>query len=93
MPTRMSKIQGQPISTGCPFFVARKLTGRELEVLNLAALGLTSKGIARRLSIAEVTVKKHRQAACEALGAANITNAVARAIQQGLIKFNANTAH
>lgn len=85
-----SKIRGQSVETGCPFFVAAKtrLTPRELEVLSLAALGLTSKGIAKRLSIAEVTAKKHSQAACRTLGAANITNAVAIAVSRHLIQID-----
>lgn len=89
-----SKIRGQSVETGCPFFVAEQtqylasLTPRELEVLSLAALGLTSKGIAKRLSIAEVTAKKHSQAACRTLGAANITNAVAIALSRRLIQID-----
>jgi len=82
-----SKIRGQSAQTGCPFFVARKLTGREIEALSLAALGLTSKGIARRLSIAERTAKDHLQAAREKLGAANTTHAVAIAVSRSLIQI------
>jgi DNA-binding NarL/FixJ family response regulator len=35
------------------------LTGRELEVAQLISTGLSNKGVARRLDIAEGTVKVH----------------------------------
>jgi DNA-binding NarL/FixJ family response regulator len=92
MPDRAFEPGQSPDEGGCPFFFAKKLTPRELETLRLAALGYSSKGMARYLSIAEVTAKKHLQAAREALGAANTANAVYLALRSGLIKFEAVTA-
>lgn len=76
----------------CPLFVAKKLSPRELEALGYAALGYTSKGIARKLSIAERTAKQHLQAAREALGARNTTHAVAIALKMQIIRLETVTA-
>ena len=44
------------------------LTGREVEVLELVALGRTNAAIAKRLVISEGTVKQHVHALYRALG-------------------------
>jgi LuxR family transcriptional regulator, maltose regulon positive regulatory protein len=61
------------------------LTGRELEVLRLLADGKSNQRIARELVVALDTVKKHVTHVLGKLGAANRTEAVARARQLGLI--------
>ena len=61
------------------------LTSRELEVLQLMAMGLPSKTIAMRLHISEHTVKFHVGSILGKLGAASRTEAVAVAIRRGLI--------
>ena len=61
------------------------LTPREREVLRVLAEGLPNKAIARRLGISDQTVKFHLASICGKLGAVNRTDAVRRAIQQGLI--------
>jgi DNA-binding NarL/FixJ family response regulator len=61
------------------------LTAREVEVLELLAEGRSNKAIAVRLGISDQTVKFHVAAICGKLGAANRTDAVQRAIRQGLI--------
>jgi len=61
------------------------LTPREVEVLELLAEGLPNKAIAERLRISDQTVKFHVAAICGKLGAANRTDAVRRAIRQGLV--------
>ena len=61
------------------------LTAREIEVLELLAEGLSNKAIAARLDISDQTVKFHVASICGKLGAANRTDAVRRAIRQGLI--------
>ncbi len=61
------------------------LTARELEVLELLALGLSNKSIATRLGISDQTVKFHVASICGKLGAVNRTDAARRAIRQGLI--------
>ena len=61
------------------------LTGRELEVLRLLAAGRSNQRIAHDLVVALDTVKKHVTHVLGKLGAANRTEAVARARDLGLI--------
>ena len=61
------------------------LTPRELDVLNLLALGLSNKAIAGRLGISDQTVKVHIASLSGKLGALNRTDAVRRAVRRGLI--------
>jgi len=65
--------------------LAEPLTDRELEVLGLIAAGKSNQRIARDLVVALDTVKKHVTHVLGKLGAANRTEAVARARQLGLI--------
>ena len=61
------------------------LTPREIQVLELLAEGLPNKAIASRLGLSDQTVKSHVAAIAGKLGAANRTDAVRRAVRQGLI--------
>jgi LuxR family maltose regulon positive regulatory protein len=61
------------------------LTGRELEVLALLAAGTSNQGIADQLVVTLDTVKKHVTHVLAKLGAANRTEAVARARQLALL--------
>ena len=61
------------------------LTPRELDVLNLIALGLPNKAIADRLGISDQTVKFHVAAIISKLGASNRTEVVRLAVRRGLI--------
>jgi len=61
------------------------LTDRELEVLGLLAAGTSNRQIAGELVVAVETVKKHVSHILDKLGAANRTQAVARARQLGLL--------
>ena len=63
------------------------LTARELDVLNLLALGLPNKTIADRLGISDQTVKFHVAAIIGKLGAANRTAAVRLAVRRGFIEL------
>ena len=54
----------------------RSVTDRELEVLELMADGLRTSEIAQRLSVAEVTVRRHRSSAMDKLGAADRAAAI-----------------
>lgn len=61
------------------------LTERELEVLQLLALGDTNQAIAEKLVITVRTVKKHNSNIYGKLGVNNRTQAVAQARQLGLL--------
>jgi DNA-binding NarL/FixJ family response regulator len=61
------------------------LTAREREVLELLAEGLPNKAIAARLGLSDQTIKFHVAAISGKLGAMNRTDAVRRAVRQGLI--------
>jgi DNA-binding NarL/FixJ family response regulator len=64
---------------------APPLTARELDVLELLALGHANKAIAARLGIGPQTVKFHVASICGKLGAANRTDAARRAFRYGLV--------
>jgi DNA-binding CsgD family transcriptional regulator len=61
------------------------LTGRELDVLTLAAEGLTGRKIAEQLSISSATVKTHLEHVYRKLGVSDRTAAVAHALRAGFI--------
>jgi DNA-binding NarL/FixJ family response regulator len=61
------------------------LTERERQVLELLALGLPNKTIARRLGISEHTAKFHVGSLMAKLGAGSRTEAVTRAARRGLL--------
>jgi LuxR family maltose regulon positive regulatory protein len=61
------------------------LTARELQVLDLLAAGRSNRRIAAELVVTVDTVKKHVGHVLDKLGAANRTEAAARARQLGLI--------
>jgi LuxR family maltose regulon positive regulatory protein len=72
-------------AAAAPPGLAEPLTDRELEVLRLIAAGRSNQRIAHDLFVALDTVKKHVTHVLGKLGAANRTEAVARARQLGLI--------
>ncbi|MGH1577408.1 response regulator transcription factor [Planktotalea sp.] len=61
------------------------LTKREIECLQLAAAGATSKAIARKLGLTERTVQFHMSNTCSKLGAKRRAEAVAKALALGLV--------
>lgn len=63
------------------------LTEREVEVLQLAASGLSNPALGRRLFIEEDTVKTHLRKAYRRLGAHDRAEAVVRAIQIGAVRI------
>lgn len=63
------------------------LTARELEVLALAASGLSNRELARALVVSEATVKTHLHHAFAKLGAENRQAAIATAVKRGLIRL------
>jgi PAS domain S-box-containing protein len=63
----------------------RRLTERELEILQLAADGTTGPAIAERLVVSPATVKTHFEHIYEKLGVGDRAAAVAHALRVGLI--------
>jgi DNA-binding NarL/FixJ family response regulator len=63
-----------------------ELTARELEVLQLAAHGLSARQVAERLTVSPATVRSHLENIYPKLGVTDKTSAVATALRQGLIR-------
>jgi DNA-binding NarL/FixJ family response regulator len=61
------------------------LTARELEILRLAAQGLTNKAIGQQIGISDRTVQGHLATIYGKLGAASRTEAVTEALRRGWI--------
>lgn len=61
------------------------LTGREIEILQLLALGLTNKQIAARLKISAHTVKFHVSTIFSKMGTTNRVETVNQGLKKGLI--------
>lgn len=70
-----------------PVPVAESLTERELEVLRLAARGLTNKQIGHDLDISDRTVQNHLANIYTKLGVASRTEAVTAALQRGMLRL------
>lgn len=62
-----------------------RISGRQAEVLRLMAEGRSNKEIARDLGVSPATVKSHVAQVIAVMGAANRTEAAARARETGLI--------
>lgn len=67
-------------------FPGPKLTAREVELVELLARGLQNKDMARRLLVSEATVKSHLSHIYSKLGVDTRTGAVAKAIEQRIIR-------
>lgn len=63
------------------------LTPRELEILEMLAKGLTNKQIGTGLSISDNTVRNHVNSIMEKMEVCDRTEAVAVAIQQGILQI------
>jgi len=68
-----------------PAELIETLTERELEVLQLIALGNTNQEVARQLIVSPGTVKAHTASIYRKLDVANRTEAVARARELGIL--------
>ncbi|MFZ0692806.1 MAG: response regulator transcription factor [Alphaproteobacteria bacterium] len=68
--------------------VDRALTPRESEVLKMMVKGATHKEIARALDLAEITVKLHVKRIVEKLNAKNRSEAIAKAVRDGLASLD-----
>ena len=76
---------GQPAPEPGPSGIVDPLTSRELQVLQMLAMGRSNQAIAGELVVTLDTVKKHVGHILGKLGAANRTEAVARARELSLI--------
>lgn len=72
-----------PVGEGAP--PVQPLTERETEVLRLVAHGYANRQIAEILVLSEGTVKNHVSSLLAKLGARDRTNAVLRALHEGLL--------
>ena len=78
----------QQIASGRPLGAARQiesLTEREVDVLQLAARGLTNRAIGRQLAISDRTVQGHLANVYGKLEVSNRTEAVTEALKRGWI--------
>ncbi len=80
---RAIKSSSEP--TGAQGRVVEQLTQREIEVLRLVAEGYSNRQIASLVHLAEGTVKNHLSSILTKLGARDRTNAVLRAIREGIL--------
>src|SRR5699024_3838062 len=78
-------IRTGPAPAGSTTAVVEPLSTRELEVLRLVAEGYSNRQIAELIHLAEGTVKNHLSAILIKLGARDRTNAVLRAIREGIL--------
>ncbi len=75
-----------PANTEHPRSAAIRLTGRQSQTLELVRAGLSSKEIAIELHVAEGTVNNHVASILQVLEASNRAEAVAKAIELGILQ-------
>ncbi|GAB3716853.1 response regulator [Nocardiopsis oceani] len=78
-------IRSGPPPVGAAGAVVEGLTDSETKVLRLVAEGYTNRQIAELVHLAQGTVKNHVSAILVKLGARDRTNAVLRAIREGML--------
>ncbi|NDK30765.1 response regulator [Nesterenkonia haasae] len=78
-------IRASPPPAGAAGVVVESLTDRESEVLRLVAEGYSNRQVAQLIHLAEGTVKNHISSILIKLGARDRTNAVLRAIREGIL--------
>ncbi|GAA1534989.1 DNA-binding NarL/FixJ family response regulator [Microbacterium ginsengiterrae] len=78
-------IRSGPPPNGARGDIVEDLTDREIEVLRLVAEGYSNSQIAGLIHLAEGTVKNHISSVLAKLGARDRTNAVLRAIREGML--------
>jgi DNA-binding NarL/FixJ family response regulator len=86
-PAITQKLMSHMAGTTPPEKLVEPLTDREREVLQLAASGLTNRGIGLQLKISDRTVQGHLASIYSKLQVGSRTEAVTRAIQLGLIQL------
>lgn len=86
-PDIAQKLITQMTGTSEIHVVMEPITDREREVLQLAASGLTNRGIGLKLSISDRTVQGHLASTYAKLQVNSRTEAVTKALQLGLIQL------
>jgi DNA-binding NarL/FixJ family response regulator len=81
------RVQSEVAAQLANFMGQDGLSGREIEVLALAAAGSANKVIATQLSITEDTIKGHMKSIMAKLGANDRTHAVTLALKRGIIEL------
>jgi len=71
----------KPAGGSCP----RRLSARQLQILQLTANGMSSDAIAEQLSVSEETVRTHMRRTSAKLEAHNRAHAVAIGLRAGMI--------
>lgn len=80
-----SPVGGGPVVSLAPYPASAYLTGRELQILRLAANGITNPAIGRRLGTSGETVKSQMRSILRKLRAVDRAQAVAIALCLDLI--------
>lgn len=80
LPKVMALVSGEPEDSS-----HYSLTGREMDILTLAGKGMTNKAIGAQLNISDRTVQGHLARIFEKLQVNSRTEAVMRAVAQGLL--------
>jgi DNA-binding NarL/FixJ family response regulator len=78
----LAKVMAQ-VSSSSPNSMIAPLTDREMEILSLAARGLTNRSIGTQLDISDRTIQGHIARIFEKLQASSRTEAVMRAVSLG----------
>jgi DNA-binding NarL/FixJ family response regulator len=65
-----------------------RLSGREIEILEMVAKGLTNKEIAQVLQLSQFTVRNHLNHICSKLEVADRTEAATAALRSGIIHLS-----
>lgn len=89
-PAITQKLMNHMAGATQPEKLVEQLTEREQDVLQLAASGLTNRGIGLQLKISDRTVQGHLASIYSKLQVGSRTEAVTRAIQLGLIHLPEN---
>ena len=83
--TLFGQISGELISRGVPREKQRILSKREWEVMRLVAEGESTKVVANKLCLSEVTVNQYIKQAITKLGASNRTHAITIMFRKNLL--------
>jgi DNA-binding NarL/FixJ family response regulator len=81
-----NNITKNPLMVAGKYKTGVALTPREIEILQLAANGLTTSQIAKHIHLSTDTIESHRKNMIRKMGVYNITHAVAEGMRHKLIK-------